>query len=391
MSRESVRRWWVVALSAATFALTGACLTLPGTLLPVLLEAFQIRLVEAGSMFALQPMGYLCTVLAAAPLIGRFGMRAMLAVALFTAAAGLAGFGLVSHWIAGAVMMCLFGLGHGVFEVAANTLLITVGGERRANVLNLAHLFFGVGSLIGPLLSTRAVAAGVSWRIAFAFAGGAVATMGGGWSLLAVDAVAERSPRADGSRRSAVRSRLAGLLALLLGLYVGVEMGVGAWLTKYMVTVRGTTLVYAGNALSLYWLGLAVGRLILSRSSHHFREEVLNLVLALSATGALLAALLAPGQATATVCFALSGLGLSGIFPAVIALGGRHHPHDTAGATSVMIAGAGLGGIVIPLLMSAVADRAGLRVGMLFYAAMSMLMVIIAYLTVRTLRSHAGG
>ncbi len=378
-----------MALTAATFTLTGACLTLPGTLLPILLEVFHIRLVEAGSMFALQPIGYLLTVLVAAQLIGRFGMRAMLTAALSTSAVGLVGFGLVSHWVAGAVMMCLFGLGLGVFEVAVNTLLIIVGGARRANVLNLAHLFFGVGSFMGPLLSTRAVAAGVSWRITFAVAGATVAGAAAAWSLLTLDAIAERSRRPDRSRQSALRSPLAVLLALLLGLFVGVEMGVGAWLTKYMVTVRATTLVYAGNTLSLYWLGLAAGRLILSRSSHHFREETLNLALALGATGALIGALLAPGPAITTVCFALTGLGFSGIFPAAIALGGRCHPHDTAGVTSVMVAGAGLGGIVIPWLMSAVADRAGLVAGMTFYAAMSALMALTAYLTRRAIRSHS--
>jgi fucose permease len=379
-----------VALSAATFTLTGACLTLPGTLLPILLEQFQIRLVEAGSMFALQPIGYLLSVLAAAQLIGRFGMRAMLAAALCTSAVGLVGFGLVSHWVVGAVMMCLFGLGLGIFEVAANMLLIIIGGERRANVLNLAHLFFGVGSFIGPLLSTRAVAAGLSWRVTFAIGGAAVAGVSAGWSLLRLDAIAPRSPGPpDGSRHTARRSRLALLLALLLAVYVGVEMGVGAWLTKYMVAVRATTLVYAGNTLSLYWLGLAAGRLILSRSSHYFREETLNLVLALGAAGALTAALLVPGPATATACFALAGLGFSGIFPAAIALGGRYHPHDTAGATSVMVAGAGLGGIVIPWLMSAVADRAGLVAGMIFYVAVAAGLVILALVVKRAIGLHS--
>ena len=62
-----VRR--AVVLSAASFGILGGCLTLPGTLLPLLVERFGIRLVEAGSMLALQPVGYLLAVTVAGRLI----------------------------------------------------------------------------------------------------------------------------------------------------------------------------------------------------------------------------------------------------------------------------------------------------------------------------------
>lgn len=380
-----------VVLSAITFGVFGACMTLPGTLLPILVEQFAIRLVEAGSMLALQPIGYLLSVLVAGTLIDRFGMRAMLRAAMLTSAGGFVGFGLTSHWAAGAAMMWVTGLGFGVQEVATNTLLINLGGERRANILNLAHLFFGVGSFVGPFLAAHGVAAGVSWRVAFAVAGGLAAAVGVGWSLLPADAGMPAPDASDIPRRRARRSPLAMTLAVLLGLYVGVEMGIGGWLTKYMVTVRHVALDTAGNTLSVYWLGLAAGRFILSVLSHRFREESLILVLAGAATTALAAALLSPTLWGATAGFAATGFGFSGIFPAVIALGGRHHPHDTAQVTSMMIAGAGLGGIVVPWLMSAIADRGGLVAGMTFYLATAAIMVLLAAVLRRFLRRQGKG
>ena len=157
-----VRR--AVVLSAASFGVLGGCLTLPGTLLPLLVERFGIRLVEAGSMLALLPVGYLLAVTVAGGLIEAYGMQRVLAAGMLTSAAGFTGFGLISSWTGGAVMMLIGGLGFGVMEVGTNTLLIVAGGERRSNLLNLAHLFFGVGSFITPVLAAHAVAAGVSWR-----------------------------------------------------------------------------------------------------------------------------------------------------------------------------------------------------------------------------------
>ena len=381
----------IVTLSAASFGVLGACLTVPGTLLPLLVEQFQIRLVEAGSMLALQPMGYLLSVLAAGRLINRFGMRAVLSVGLLTSAAGFAGFGLAEGWISGAAMMFVTGLGFGVMEVGINTLLIAAGGERRANLLNFTHLFFGVGSFIGPVVSAHAVAAGVSWRIAFAVSGVLTAAIGVGWSSLRIAATPESPPALGTGHRPGVRSRLAVLLALLLGAYVGAEMGIGGWLTKYMVTVRGVALTYAGNTLSLYWMGLAAGRLVLSVLSHRIPEETLLLILSVTATIAVALGLVVPAPWTAAVCFAATGIGFSGIFPAVIALGGRCHPHNTAGVTSVMIAGAGVGGILIPWAMSAIADAAGLVAGMAFYAGMSGIMIVLAVAVKRSLPTASQG
>jgi fucose permease len=310
-------------------------------------------------------------------------MRAVLSAGPLAFAAGYGGFGLASGWVSGAAMMLVAGLGFGVAEVALNTLLIGIGGERRANLLNFTHLFFGVGSFLAPPIVAQTVAAGVPWRACFAAAGLVMAAVGFGWSRLPVDRTAVPAAVTGGGR--APRSSLGYLLAAILGVYVGVEMGIGGWLTKYMVSTRGVTLTYASNALTLYWRGLAAGRLVLSALSHRIGETALLLGLTVVSGMSLPAALLAPAPWLVVLCFAATGLGFSGIFPVVIALGGRHHPHDSAGITSVMITGAGIGGIVVPWAMSAIADVAGLQAGMVFYAVLGASMVALVGLVIRTI------
>src|SRR5512139_27008 len=168
---------FVVILASAAFAAVGGCLTVPGTLLPVLVEAFRIRLVEAGSMFALQGTAYLLSVIAAGRIIRPWGMRVAITVGMLALAAGYAGFGVVSTWWGGAAMMFISGLGIGLVEVALNTLLVDIGGKRRSNLLNLAHLFFGLGAVVVPAAAAWAVAAGMSWRAVFGLAGGLAATV----------------------------------------------------------------------------------------------------------------------------------------------------------------------------------------------------------------------
>ncbi len=367
-----------VVLAAASFAAIGGCLTVPGTLLPVLVDAFHIRLVEAGSMFALQATAYLLSVVSAARIVPRFGTRMVLSLGMLGFALGFGGFGLVSSWWGGATMLFISGLGFGVVEVALNTLLIAIAGARRANLLNLTHLFFGVGAFIGPTLAARAVAAGISWRSVFGVAGALAAAVAAGWALQPVS----RSARVDASPAVAsgasVHSKLTITMAVLLGVYVGAEMGIGGWLSKYMVEVRQVDLRYAGVAVSLYWMGLAAGRLVLSVTSHHMAEQRLMLYLTAAAAVALGFGLATPVPALAVAGFAATGLGFSGIFPGVIALAGKYHPHNVAGVTSVVVTGAALGGIVIPWAMSAIADGFGLTIGMVFYLIMCAAMIVLA-------------
>jgi len=364
-----------IALASASFGALGACLTLPGSLLPILVVAFDVRLFEAGSMLALQPFGYLVTVLASRRLIARFGARRVVSGGLFVFALGNVAFGLVSGWVQGAAAMLFGGLGFGAMEVAGNSLVLALGGARNTNVLNFVHLFFGVGSLAAPAVVTHSVAAGVSWRWVFVAAGIATAAIALAWNAIADVRAAE--PSAHGA--AVPRSRTVPfLLAAILGLYVGVEMGVGAWLTKFMVGRHAVELPYAGNTLSAYWLGLAVGRFALAFLAHRVEEATLLLGLSIVSTATLGTAVLAGSPATAAIAFTATGLGYSGIFPAVIALGGRYQPENAAAITSILIAGAGVGGIVVPWLMSFIADAASITTGMVFYAGMGAVMAALA-------------
>jgi fucose permease len=381
----------IITLAAASFAVLGACLTLPGTLLPLLVDQFGMRLIEAGSMLALQPIAYLLSVLTAERLLRRFGMQAVVSGSIFLFAIGIGGFGLTSNAVAGGALLFFSGLGFGVMEVALNTLMVRVGGERSANVLNFVHLFFGVGSFIAPAITAHAVAAGMSWRGPFLVAGAATAGVAVGWRLAGIARATHPSPTSDSAGRDRLDLALAVLLALLLGVYVGVEMGIGGWLTKYMTGTRSVTLTFAGNTLSAYWLGLAAGRLALAGVAHYVREERLILGLSIGSTATGIVALVMSSPWATAIAFAATGVGFAGIFPGVIALGGRHHPHNTAAVTSVLIAGAGLGGIVIPWTMSLIADRVSVTAGMIFYAAMSAVMIALAATVILVVRRAPRG
>jgi len=59
--------------------------------------------------------------------------------------------------------MFLSGLASGILDVGANTLLIWMHGEKAGPFLNGLHFFFGIGSLIAPLLLAQVLLR--TWQI----------------------------------------------------------------------------------------------------------------------------------------------------------------------------------------------------------------------------------
>src|SRR5262249_51521455 len=144
-----------------------------------------------------------------------------LAVSVGVLALGVGGFGMVTRWTIGTVALLVAGLGIGLLEVSGNALVVLAAGPRRTNVLNIVHLFFGLGAFAAPALSTRTVAMGLSWRVPFLVAGGIMALIAAAWRAVPV-MEAEPPHAAGGSVRGPTY-----LLAALLAVYVGVETGIG--------------------------------------------------------------------------------------------------------------------------------------------------------------------
>ncbi len=369
----------ILALSALSFAALAVCLILPGALLPLLLERFQMRILEAGTLLAMQPVGHLAAVGIAPLAIRRYGLRATLRTAFLVAAVGYLGFGFATTWVLGTAAILTTGLGIGGVEVAANTLVIQRGGQRSNALLNLTHLFFGIASVIVPFAATRAVTAGWSWTAVCTATAGLVLLAGFAWRFLPpVEIVAANRMGTSTPLRWPFLLLLSGGMAV----YVGAEMGIGSWLTEYMMSRHSVPLTTAGNVLSLYWLGLTTGRLILSLIAHRIADEQILFGLTAFATIAILFAQYAPTPGLSAIGFIGTGLGFSGIFPGLLAIGGRAHPEAPVKATSIVIAGAGSGQILLPWAMAALADRTGLVRGMLVYAGLCALLFLIS-ITIR--------
>ena len=161
-------------------------------------------------------------------------------------------------------------------------------------------------------------------------------------------------------RRRGVPDRSQALLLVILaamGVYVGIELGVAAWMSEFIVAAVGGSVAQGARIVSLYWVGLCLGRVgvgILHRGTRHAR---VILALAAVAVVGLIVTVPAGGLGWAAAGAVITGIGLSAFYPLLISLAGSEYPTRRSRAMGLTAASGGVGSMLVPLAITVVAER----------------------------------
>ena len=360
----------------AGFLLFGLNVTVIGAVLPKAIREFHWSYTTTGAVVCASSVSYFISTFLCGMLIRRIGAKPVIVGGLVLQAAGLALFGATPSAVWNAVLNLSIGFGNGATEVVINYGAVRMERNGQSRLMNLLHAAFPVGAILSPFAVEALLAVGSTWQMAFrliALASGLIAAV----MLLLPFSRLKRpdgGPGDEARTGDLLRHPLLILAFLILLVYVGAEIGVSTWVAEYYVTVLRTPAWVGAFMVSVFWAGLLIGRVGVSAFYHGTSQAGLLGVLAALATAALLAAVLAGGPWSAGVGFFLAGVGYSAIYPAVMALVGKHFPTGQAVAVGVAGTGGGIGALVFPFLMAALADQVGIRWGFFSYVALNVVM-----------------
>lgn len=341
-----------------------------GLLVPSLIrsvkETFGQSDAGIGLVYFLYAAAYACGSLGGGLVVERLGRRAVLVAGAGLLGAGLVTFALAPSWPILLLAALPMGIGMGAIDAGVNGLFLDLFRTGRGRALNLLHVFFSLGALGAPLVVGRLVDGGVAWQAVVVGTAAATAPLAVLFALVAMPA-GRRTAAAPGEDavEPATNARLGVpivLLAVAIGFYVASQGGVSNWLVRFL---EPAPLELATTALSLFWAGLAVGRLISSRLADRF-DHVRFTSLALAVmTAALLAAIVVPSLPVSIGLFALAGLASGPVYPMIVAIGGERYPERSAAVAGLLSSAAVAGTIVYPPIMGFMSVTVGLTVAML--------------------------
>lgn len=350
-----------IALSYAAFILVGLSAGIGGVLIVEQIADYDVSRPVIGVTFLTGSVGFFLASTVAGPMVHRLGIRLALALGggLFVVAALY--MGTRPPFAVFVVMQLVVGFATGVLESVLNAYLALLPDA--TSRLNRLHAFFGVGALLGPLLATWIVGFTRWTAVWLVLAAVCVPLVVGFVTVFPRDRRTADAGSGKGLIRPVLRQRAIVLGAVLLSVYVGLEIGMGNWGFSYLVQFRERPEVIAGYAVSGYWLGLTLGRFLISPIAARFGATQVRLMYAVL-IGVLASSVfiwLVPVPAAAAAGLVLLGFFLGPVFPTTMAVvpqmtGERFVP----AAVGVINAGSVVGGSALPWLMGVIAQGAGI-------------------------------
>jgi fucose permease len=343
----------------------GMSRTFLGTALPAIRSFLDLSLVQAGTFTVCLQFGFAGAVFAGGLLSDVLKKSAMLLLGCLFTGVNLLLFGLSPWFWVNLVAMIFVGIGGGLTEASSDPLLIQLFPGRESTVMNLHHFFFSLGSFAGPPIIGVLLAKSLPWQWGY---------IGFGLFVLAVflflssqKISSPQSPRKFDLIlvKRMLNQRFFWILFWVSFCTMGVQNGIGYWIVTFLQEVRGFSISLASASLSLFFVCMAVGRLL----SSYVTTKLQDVVYLISLFSLLFVSLLITVSVSGlwTILFLmLCGFAQSAVFPCLLALAGKLYPENPGTAMGLFSTGAGLGAMSVPWLLALVSQLTSLQTGFLF-------------------------
>lgn len=316
-----------------------------------------------------------CTIISSlnsTKLIRRFGTGKLTAISVATTALALLGFSLAKNYAFLLLMAVPLGLGAGAVDAGLNNY---VALHCEAKHMSWLHCFWGVGTIIGPMILSAVLRVGGSWATGYRAVGliqCAVSAL-----LFATLGMWKRGniqQEEYGAKALSVWEVLslpgakAGMVTFLC--YCAVESTLGLWGATYISQVRGVDEATAASFGAMFYIGITVGRAISGfMAMKLLPKQMVRVGQALLALGCIFM-MIPAGSTLSGIGLVVCGLGCAPIYPNIIQdTPVNYGTENSQAAIGVQMAFAYVGSTFLPSIFGALAGVGGY--GLLPYFAIS--------------------
>ena len=254
-----------------------------------------------------------------------------------------------------------FGFGGGLIETFASILVTQSDKPHSSKLMNLSQVFFCIGAISASPIVAAMVYLGISWQYTFILFGLFILFILCVFFFLTrkgSENAVHSIQKANNFSTPLLKDSLFFLLAGALLIYVTFESVIACWVAVYFEKRLGVPDYSAALRLSIYWIGLGVGRLaIIFIPRRVSLWPAMFTGILITGIGALLASLtLSPLWATVFVF--LTGIGAGPLWPTTVAIchSARQRPKFTsyviAAGVVGLVLGSGLGSVIFRYLDS---------------------------------------
>ena len=340
--------------------------SLLGLVITLIIEDFSLSYTQGGKLFSISAIGSTIGSFTGGILADSLNRQKLLQSILLILLFVFGSLTLVPNYEILLVVVAAGGVTGGIFNIILNTSVGDLYSEKRAAAFNLLNVSFGLGSVLAPAYTLGILKISSEWRSVYVL----VPILFGLILLLSFQiSLPKKKPTVN--RIATINSYILILrdyreiiCAIIVLLAAGTEWAFAYWVVTYMYKGLGISYEIATNALSLFWIGMILGRFVMSRilsSLNPFQ------VIRFSTLAAIFMAILVTLKTTpvfSVLSVGVFGLFLSGILPTCIGLMMDRHPEKSASVSGLLLVASGIGAIFVPVVVGFISDNFGLTWGM---------------------------
>ncbi len=366
----------------------GFALTLIGANQADMARDLSLDLSQTGSLMAALGFGVVFGAPASGPLVDRLPRKPILCFAFFLMGVALLAIDSEMSFARALFHIVVIGVAIGIYSTVLNTVVSESDDTSPTGSIMLLHSAVTVGAMLGPLY-VQALSKFGDWTLSFQLIGAAHLALA--MACLALRFPAPPSLAGDpaaGDQNSifesikVMRSIPTLLLAAVGFSYIGLEAGVMGFSVPYASDALQLDAYRGQWAISAYWLGILLSRLIGFYAQRFFHNELL-LVSGILGTAVLLFFTLA-SRTEIEWMTGMAGLAVGGVYPLVISLAANRFPQRRASTIAAIMSVGSIGGMMVPWITGVIGDTAGIRLAMLSLATWPLIIVVVALVLIRT-------
>lgn len=360
MRPVTIFRGWSLAGCNSAMLVIGLLMSVYGPIVTVLQGRFELSAAAVGAALGTQSFAAIIGVLAAQPVLRARGNRWTIMAAMALIAVGGVIIAIAPTWPVLLAGTAVAGLGFGGVDSMITQLILVGSGSKGPGRANIAHAWFGIGTVAGPGLVYLVGPENYPWIFA-----GAAALM-----VLAFLGATKLEPRPTPAEVTTAaahpdgtaprhRSALFGIvIAAFFALYLthfAVQAGIGNWSPTVLQEQSGLGAPTATMFVTGFWAAMVIGRFAAAALAHRVSAGTLVTISSLGLVVAVAATLL---PTAAPWAYVVAGLFLGPIFPTGMAWL-THSGYGRGNSFAYVIAGSMLGMAFAPSLVGWIIENQG--------------------------------
>jgi MFS family permease len=360
-----------------------------GPLLSDIMQHYSIKLAGGGLMTMFQCIGGTLAIILVSIVMDKLNKPVVFMAAVFALSAAMVLIGTAPSYTVFMMLFLFFGMFLSITDMTGNAIVPDVQQERSGAALSLMHGIASIGAVIAPVIAGGITQSGMPWQYVYTAIAGfflfvlivyAITFLFTRKSLTAIKA-SQSSRREKGAVKKFVRDKNVWIAVGLTVLFGGFQSGVVVWVVQYFKDVFGSGQIAAGLALTAYWLGTGIVRLLFGITPlRKLAARPLAIYGSLIAGLFLIIGLLTQNYYITLVCVFVSGCTTAPVLPRTMGLVSSWYRDNSGLASSAVFSSLYLSFAFVPLLMGSMASAWSLHALILVPAVCTILAGLVAIL-----------